>query len=153
MSQPIPLELPRRDPREELRSRLDQAPVEHAEAILAAYEVLQGLHDRGILELMQGALGASDQILGTLTAKASRPEAIHALRNLLFWRRTLGSINPEWFQAVFQAIPEGMARATRPGQKVPGPFGLIRRLLRRDTRRGLGAALEILSTFGRHLGK
>jgi hypothetical protein len=28
----------------------ENAPLEHAEALLAAYEVLQGLHDRGVFE-------------------------------------------------------------------------------------------------------
>ena len=45
MAQPIPLEIPPRNPRAELRSRLEQAPEEHAEAVLAAYEVLQELHE------------------------------------------------------------------------------------------------------------
>ena len=54
MARPIPLELPKRDPREELHSRLEKAPAEHAEAILAGFEVLQGLHDRGVLELLRG---------------------------------------------------------------------------------------------------
>ena len=56
MAKPIPLQLPPRDPREELRSRLDRAPLEHAEALLAGYEVLQGLHDQGVLELLRGLL-------------------------------------------------------------------------------------------------
>ena len=34
----------------ELNARLQQAPAEHAEALLSAYEVLQGLHDHGVLE-------------------------------------------------------------------------------------------------------
>jgi hypothetical protein len=42
MARPIPLELPERDPREELLSRLEKAPAEHAAAILAGFEVLQG---------------------------------------------------------------------------------------------------------------
>src|ERR1019366_2528692 len=146
-----PLELPRRDPREELRARVENAPVEHAEALLAAYEVLQGLHDRGVLDLMRGALGASDQILETVVAKASTPESIHAMRNLVFWRRILGSIEPEWFQAIFKAIPEGLALATRSREKPPGLWALLLRLRSRDTLRGLAAAVDILSTFGRHL--
>ena len=63
MAQPIPLEIPPRNPRAELRSRLEQAPEEHAEAVFAAYEVLQQLHERGVLEIMRGALAASDEIL------------------------------------------------------------------------------------------
>jgi len=60
MARPIALELPARDPREELRRRLEQAPVKHVEALLDSYELLQQLHDHGVLELVRGALSASD---------------------------------------------------------------------------------------------
>jgi hypothetical protein len=63
MARPIALELPPRDPREELRYRLQDAPVEHAEAILDSYELLQDLHDRGVFQLLRGALEASDKIV------------------------------------------------------------------------------------------
>ena len=63
MAKPILLEIPPRDPRVELRTRLENAPVEHAEALLAAYEVLQGLHDNGVLEILRGALGRATRFL------------------------------------------------------------------------------------------
>ena len=63
MAVPIKFQVPQYDPREELRARLDAAAVEHSEALLEAYEVLQGLHDRGILAALKGALGASDMVL------------------------------------------------------------------------------------------
>src|SRR5260370_41458984 len=110
MAQPIPLEIPSRNPRAELCSRLEQAPEEHAEAVLAAYEVLQELHNRGVLEIMRGALAASDEILEKVVDNARPPEAIRAIRNLLFWRQILGNIEPEWFKGIFQAIPEGIAK-------------------------------------------
>ena len=65
MAQPIPLQLPPRDPREELRKRLDQAPIAHAEALLDSYELLQQLRDHGIFELLRGALSASDKLIET----------------------------------------------------------------------------------------
>jgi len=33
-----------------------ETPAEHCQAILAGFEVLQGLHDRGVLELLRGVL-------------------------------------------------------------------------------------------------
>jgi uncharacterized protein YjgD (DUF1641 family) len=100
MAQPIPLEIPPRNPRAELRSRLEDAPEQHAEAVLAAYEVLQELHDRGLLEIMRGALAASGEILEKVVDNTKTPEAIRAIRNLLFWRQILGSIAPEWFKGI-----------------------------------------------------
>ena len=151
MAQPIWLEVPPRNPVEELSSRLDRAPQEYAEAVLAAYEVLQELHDRGVLDIMRGALAASDEILEKVVDNAKTPEAIRAIRNLLFWRRILGSIEPEWFKGIFQAIPEGIAQATAEREKPVGLFGLLRRLLSKDSLRGLAAAVDFLQAFGRHL--
>ncbi len=151
MAQPIPLEFPPRNPRAELHSRLEQAPDQHAEAVLAAYEVLQELHDRGVLELMRGALAARDEILERVVDNADTPEAMRAIRNLLYWRRILGSIEPEWFKGIFQAIPEGLAQATAERKKPVSIFGLLRRLSDKDTLRGLAAAIDFLQAFGRHL--
>ena len=113
MAQPIPLEIPPRNPRAELRARLEQAPEEHAEAVLAAYEVLQELHNRGVLDIMRGFLAASDDILEKVVDNIRTPEAIRAIRNLLFWRQILGSIEPEWFKGIFQAIPKALPKQQR----------------------------------------
>jgi len=151
MAQPIPLEIPPRNPRAELRARLEQAPEEHAEAVLAAYEVLQELHNRGVLDIMRGFLAASDDILEKVVENIRTPEAIRAIRNLLFWRQILGSIEPEWFKGIFQAIPEGIAEATAERDQPVSFFRLLRRLTSKDSLRGLTAAVDFLQAFGRHL--
>ncbi len=151
MAQPIPLEIPPRNPRAELRTRLEQAPEEHAEAVLAAYEVLQELHNRGVLDIMRGFLAASDDILEKVVDNIRTPEAIRAIRNLLFWRQILGSIEPEWFKGIFQAIPEGIAEATAERDQPVSFFRLLRRLTSKDSLRGLTAAVDFLQAFGRHL--
>jgi uncharacterized protein YjgD (DUF1641 family) len=151
MAQPIPLEIPPRNPRAELQSRLEHAPEDHAEAVLAAYEVLQQLHNRGVLEIMRGALMASDEILEIVVSDVKTPEAIRAIRNLLFWRQILGSIEPEWFKGIFQAIPEGIAKATAKRNEPVTLFGLLRRFTSKDSLRGLAAGMDFLQAFGRHL--
>jgi uncharacterized protein YjgD (DUF1641 family) len=151
MAQPISLEIPPRNPRAELRARLEQAPEEHAEAVLAAYEVLQELHNRGMLEIMRGALAASDEILEKVVDNVKTPEAIRAIRNLLFWRQILGSIEPEWFKGIFRAVPEGIAQATAERDMPVSFFGLLRRLASKDSLRALAAAIDFLQAFGRHL--
>ena len=151
MAQPIPLEIPPRNPRAELRSRLELAPDEHAEAVLAAYEVLQELHNRGVLEIARGALAASDEILEKVVASVRTPEGIRAIRNLLSLRQILGSIDPEWLKGISQAIPEGIAAATAERDKPIGFFALLRRVTSKDSLRGLAAVIDFLQAFGRHL--
>jgi len=107
MAHPIPLELPPRDAREALYSRLQNAPVEHAEAVLAAYEVLQGFHDRGILEVLRGALGSSDKVLEIVVEAIKAPESIRGIRNFLVLARLLGTIEPELVEGLARSLAEG----------------------------------------------
>jgi len=151
MALPIALDVPPRDPAAELRSRLENAPAQHAEALLAAYELLQALHDQGVLDIVRGALSAKDQLLEQFVSAANTPEAIRAIRNLLFWRHILGSIEPEWFKGLFQAIPEGIARATAERKKPVGLWQILRRACSRDSLRAMAAAVDFLEAFGRNL--
>jgi hypothetical protein len=66
MAAPILLKLPEPDPREALYRRLENAPKEHAEALLAACDILQELHDKGLLEIAKGALGSGEKVLQIL---------------------------------------------------------------------------------------
>jgi hypothetical protein len=99
MSQPIPFKARSRDFREELRVRLEHAPADHAEAILASYEVLQGLHDRGVLELLRGVVGGVDSVLEIAVEAAKTPAAIRGIRNLIIMLKLAGSIDPDQLHA------------------------------------------------------
>src|SRR5580698_1307615 len=95
MARPISLELPPRDPCQELRKRLDEAPIEHAEALLDSWELLQQLHDHGVFQLLRGALGASDKLIETAVDAAKSDESIRAIRNAMILSKILGAINPD----------------------------------------------------------
>src|SRR6266850_5771750 len=150
MARPIAVDIPIRDPREELRARLGTAPVEHAQAVLAAFEVLQALHDRGILDLLRGALGAGDKIVESAVEAARAPESIRALRNVLVLSQALGAIEPELFAGLVQAIPEAMVQASRGDTR---PWSLFRALRSGDFRRGLGAVNRLLEALGRQMAR
>jgi uncharacterized protein YjgD (DUF1641 family) len=151
MATPIPFHVPPFDSRSALRAKVEQAPDTHAEAILAAYDLLQALHDRGILDTTASALKASDELLGKIVDNANTPEAIRAVRNLLFWQQILGKIEPGWFQGIFQAIPDGLAKATAERNEPVSVWKLLRRAINKDSLRGLAAAVDFLESFGRHL--
>lgn len=151
MAQPIPFHAPPPDPRALLRERLERAPEEHAEAVLAAYDLLQELHDRGILDVARSALAASDELLEKAVEGVNTPGTIRALRNLMFWQGILGSIEPKWFKGLTQAIPDGLAIATAERDEPVRVWKLLRRALSKDSLRGLAAAVDFLENFGRHL--
>jgi uncharacterized protein YjgD (DUF1641 family) len=151
MAQPVRFNVPPTDARVVLRERLERAPEQHAEAILAAYDLLQALHDRGILDVTRSALAASDVLLEKVVEGVNTPSSIRALRNLVFWQGILGSIEPKWFKGLVEAIPEGLATATAERNKPVRLWTLLRRALSKDSLRGLAAGVDFLESFGRHL--
>jgi len=150
MARPIPLELPARDPRAEIQARLQAAPAAHAEALLAAYEVLQGLNDRGVFELLRGALGSSDKLVEIAVDAAKSPDSIRGIRNLLLLINMLGEIDPEKLKIFTQAIPPAVEAAGRQPQRV-GLGKLIAGFWNKDSRRGLAAINTALEMLGKRL--
>jgi len=153
MAQPIPLHIAPRDPQHELNVRLQQAPAKHAEAILAAYDLLQSMHDQGVLEVMQGTLGGGKKILEQAVVGGSGPEAIRATRNLLLLVRALGEIEPALLSDLTRAIPKALVQANAEEAKPPGLIKLVSTFWNKDFRRGLAAFNDLLVVFGRNLSE
>ena len=153
MAAPIKFESPRRNPREELLDRLEQAPGEHAEALLAIYELLQGLQDRGALDALNGALSSSNFILDTVVETANAPENVRAIRNLLRLSKLLGSIDPDLLGQLAGAIPEGLAEASKTSAKAPSLLSLLQKFNSQDSRRGMAFAAGLLESLGKRLGE
>ena len=149
MAKPIPLELPPRDSREELLSRLRDAPAEHAEALLAGYEVLQGLHDSGTLELLRGLLGSGDRVLQTAVDATRTPESIRIIRNLLLLTKMLGEIDPDLFEGFVKALPGAMQKAKEQGKETPGLLSTLNQFRNKDLLRGIVIVNRLLEIWGR----
>jgi uncharacterized protein YjgD (DUF1641 family) len=152
MARPISLELPPRDPREELRKRLEQAPVEHAEALLDSWELLQQLHDHGVLELLRGALGASNKLIETAVDAAKSDESVRAIRNAVILSKMLGSIDPEVLQGIAVAVTETMGSYEKPAAEPPGIFSLLIQFRRKEVRRSIALANKFLGALGNQIG-
>jgi uncharacterized protein YjgD (DUF1641 family) len=151
MARPIPLEVAPRDPRRELQKRLDGAPIEHAEALLDSYDLLQQLHDHGVLQLLRGALGASDKLVETAVDAAKSDESVRAVRNAIILGKMLGSINPDVLQGVAAAVSETLGCNEKPVIEPPGLFSLLSQFRRRELRRSIALVNRFLETLGNQL--
>jgi len=151
MARPISLAIPPRDPRKELIARLESAPAEHAEALLDAYELLQELHDRRVLEILRGALGAGDKLAQEATRAAEAPQSVIALRNLIIIAKTLGAMNPELVQCLAMAASETLGSEEKPVIEPPGLFSLLGQFRRKELRRSIALINRFLETLGNQL--
>jgi len=146
MAQPIPLQLPLRDT-ESRGSRYSSD--KHADAIASSLELLQVLHDRGVLELLRGMVGAGDQLVGTVTAAVDTPDSMRAIRNFLLLTKFFGSIPPEVLSSVVHTAVQGAEREK--AKKAPGIFHLLRRALNPNSRHAMAVGLDLLESVGKGL--
>src|SRR6266478_8961247 len=131
MAQPIAF-LPPANHTASNAERLRNAPAEHADALLSAYELLQLLHDRGVLNLLRGMVGGGDELIGTITAAVDTPESIRAIRNFLLLTKFFASIPPDVLNSLVETVTAGAKREK--SHKAPGLLSLFARLRNEDNR-------------------
>ena len=143
MAKPVPYRVfTPPDAREELKRKIDAAPLEHAEAVLSGYRLLEQAHQSGALELVSGLLAAQDSVINHVVDVVSSAEMVNVLRNLLVVGKLLGSIDPQALQAATSAQHKGKSQAP------PSFFSLLGSLGTADARRGLSVATGLLTALG-----
>ncbi|MBW4038678.1 MAG: DUF1641 domain-containing protein [Acidobacteria bacterium] len=148
MAHPITFKPQPVDFHKELMRRVDEAPREHAEALLVLWEMLQTSHDTGMLELAKGLMGGKDIIAGKLAEAANLPESVNAIRNGIALARILGELDP----AMLQRLADGFGKAAqqqKQEKEPPSLWRLFRRSTSSDARRGLSYMTNVLTALGR----
>ena len=130
-----------RNSREDLIRKVEQAPVAQAEAVLAAYDLLQRLHEKGMLDLLSGLLSAGDTVVERLVDVISSKEMVTALRLALIFSNLLSSIDPDKLHAVI----------SNAGKDEPSLLTIGKVATSKDARRGMAAAVGLLNVFGEAL--
>lgn len=135
------------DPRRDLERQLAGAPINHGEALLVLWDLLEVSHREGILDTAVGMIGAKDHIAGKLAEYATLPEAVAGIRNFLAILKIAGSLDPDALNCLANAIDLANLKHEKE-QKAPGIFTLIRRMNSEDSRRGLSFLTLMLAGLG-----
>lgn len=127
--------------RTDLIRKVEQAPVEHAEAVLAAYDLLQRMHEKGLIDLLNGLLSAGDTVVERVVDLISSREMVTALRMALMLGNLLNSIDPDELHTVI----------SNAGKETPSLFAIGKQAASKDARRGMAAAVSLLELLGKAL--
>jgi uncharacterized protein YjgD (DUF1641 family) len=138
------------DAKLELQRRLDAAPLQHGEALLVLWDLLETAHNQGILDLLDGMVSAKDKITETVAKYANTPEGISGVRNLLTAAKILASVDPELLDRLSAAVTQAGAEHKQE-KEPPSLLQLTRRATSEDSRRGLSFATLVLSNLGKSL--
>lgn len=134
----------------DLQRRLAEAPDDHAAALLAAYDVLEAAHDKGLLDLLHGMIGSRDAIVTKLAEYAAMPEGVAGIRNLVTVAKILTELDPEVLDHVARAMTSA-SQEQKQEQKPPSLWQLWKRTSSEDGRRGLSFMTLFLSGLGKSL--
>ena len=148
MAQPIPF-TPTPADAADSAERLAEALDKHTDALVSALELLQLLHDRGVLNLLRGLVGAGDEIVGMLTAAANTPESLRGMRNFILLTKFFASIPPEVLESLVRTASEGAEREK--ANRAPGLLQLLRRARSEDSRHAMAVTLDLLESVGKAL--
>ena len=147
MAIPISLTPRTHETHDEIAEQLETARISHAKAVLAAYELLQEMHDSGAIDLCRGILGASNTLAIKIATASASPEAINAVRNLISITRILGNLDPE----VLHHLADELAARAQKKSAPPKAFALMKMLVSAETRRVASGGIAFVQAFGRAL--
>ena len=129
------------DSRDDLLRRIQDAPKEHAEAVLMAYDILGDLHKKGLLGILKGGLERGDAVLDYVVTLAASREAVTAMRTGLILLDVLRGLDADRLhEIILQPDPP------------PSLFKMLRLAFSREARRAMFVGLGLLNEIGAALG-
>lgn len=128
--------------REDLARQILEAPTEHADAILAALNLLQKLHDTGLISLASGLISAGSSIINRFAAVADSQQAVTGLRTALILGSILNTLDPNELHKAMQV-----------SQKDVSLFAILKGLMTKQARLAAMIGVNIINVFGKALAK
>jgi uncharacterized protein YjgD (DUF1641 family) len=124
--------------RQDLMRRLDAAPQQHVEAILSSYDLLQRMHDKGLIDLASGLLSASDTVVDKVADLANSTEITSVMRLTFMMTNVIKKLDINRIHGLLSG------KDAKPASL----FELGRQALSEDARVGLTVGLGLLCAFG-----
>jgi uncharacterized protein YjgD (DUF1641 family) len=124
--------------RDDLIRRVEKAPAEHAEALLAAWDLLERLHEKGVLDLLSGLLSAGDMVVDRVTDIISSEQMVTKFRMALVFTNLLGAMDFGKLHAVIAENAEEPASL----------LAILKEARSKDVRRAMSVAVGMMSVWG-----
>lgn len=128
--------------REDLARRIREAPADHAEAILAGFELLEKLHDAGLLSLASGVISAGNTIIDRVADVADSQQAVVALRAGLIFGSILNTLDADELHKAMQVQKNDASL-----------FRILKGLTTKESRQVAMIGVNLLNVIGKALGK
>jgi uncharacterized protein YjgD (DUF1641 family) len=132
---------------------VEDALIDHKDAIIDTLEILQHMQDRGILPFLKGLFGQGDKVMDILVKTVDKKETTNSLKNLLLMTGVLGMINVKQLEPFLLKVNAGIARVAEnknPSEKT-SYFDLARSLKDPEVNRAVTMLISFLKGMGQEM--
>ncbi len=135
----------------EALEKLTKELAEKREAMNQTLNILEELHDSGILEAALAMLKAKAQIAETALGQVTRKEVTNIINNAMGAAGMLSNIEPAQTQKVLNGVANGLNTALDVPEEKLGMLGLLKMMKDPDVNRAMGFGLRFLKGMGQEL--
>lgn len=129
---------------------VEDALIQNKAAILQTLEIMNHMHDKGILPLLNGLFGQGDKVMDIAVKAMDKPENTNTLKNLLLLLGTLGMINVKQLEPFLLKIDSGIARVAeyKDTEEKTSYFDLVRSLKDPEVNKAVTILMQFLKGMG-----
>ncbi|MBH0167961.1 MAG: DUF1641 domain-containing protein [Bacillota bacterium] len=129
---------------------VEDALIQNKTAILQTLEIMNHMHDKGILPLLNGLFGQGDKVMDIAVKAMDKPENTNTLKNLLLLLGTLGMINVKQLEPFLLKIDAGIARVAeyKDTEEKTSYFDLVRSLKDPEINKAVTILMQFLKGMG-----
>lgn len=139
--------------REQDLTEIEQALTEHKTAVLETIELLQRLHDRGILPLLNNLLAEGDQVLAIVMKELNKPQNSRVLENLVQLALMLGALDLDRMKPLVKGVNAGIEEAAVQTEEQTSLFRLWKSLRDPEIQRAMTVLTGFLKGMGSELAE
>lgn len=127
---------------------IQHALTEHKTAILETIELLQGLHDRGILPLLNSLLAEGDKVLAIAMKEINKPQNSRVIENAVQLALMAGSLDLERLKPILDGVNAGLKEAAPQTDEQTSLLNLLKALRDPEVQRAVTILISFLKGMG-----
>lgn len=129
---------------------IEDSLLKNKQALLDTLDLVQHMHDRGIISLLSGLFAEGDKVLQILIKKMDSKETANTLKNLLLMVGVLGTINVKQLEPILLKLNAGIARVAedKDHDEQIGYFDIVKSLKDPEINRSIAFFFDFLKGMG-----
>jgi uncharacterized protein YjgD (DUF1641 family) len=135
--------------------QLIEMTAESRDALLSLLEILQELHNAGLLDFVQGLLKTRHKVGVLAMGQLNQPEMHRIIKNGINTIQFLGELDPDQLQTMLNGVNKGLEKSTmntKKGEQV-SLWGLAKSIRDPDVKMSMSTMMAFLEGMGKGIKK